>query len=150
MQYSPIAEQDDVVEEVEHFWGRLQQGDEGGQVEVVGGHPQELRHSVSGRAVQARADLVHQQHFLHAPGGNSKHASEARGCSANTKGWSALKLLLDFGWSSCAGLCRGLSKSNTHAQLMHLYLTAQSAGWPVVRAQLITQTTAAECNADRY
>ena len=51
---SPIAEQNDVVKEAVHFWRRLQQGHEGGEVQVVGGHPQELRYGVGGRAVQAR------------------------------------------------------------------------------------------------
>lgn len=64
---APVSEEEDVIKEVVDFRGGLQQGHERGEVHVVRRIAQILRHRVRCRAVQPRADLVHQQHFLQQP-----------------------------------------------------------------------------------
>lgn len=60
----PVCEEEDVVEEVVDFGGGLQQRHERGEVHVVRRVAQVLHHRIRRRAVQPRADLIHQQHFL--------------------------------------------------------------------------------------
>ena len=59
-----FCHQQDVIKEVVGLWSRLQQRDHGGVVESVRLIPEELDNGVGGAAVQAGADLVHEEDLL--------------------------------------------------------------------------------------
>lgn len=60
----PIGEQQNIIKDGVDFWRGLQQAYHGGKAHDMGGVGQELGHTVGSGAVQAGADLVHQQHTL--------------------------------------------------------------------------------------
>ncbi len=61
----PVSEQQDIIKDGVDLRRWLQQAYHGGEAHHMGGVRQELDHAVGGGAVQACADLIHQQHTLH-------------------------------------------------------------------------------------
>lgn len=59
-----FCQQQDVIKQIIGLWSRLQQGDHGGVVESVCLVPEELDNGIGGAAVQACADLVHEEDCL--------------------------------------------------------------------------------------
>lgn len=77
-----FCHQQDVIKQVVGLGSRLQQRDHGGVVESVRLIPQELDYGVGGTAVQAGADLVHEEDLLgahHHFTCSALQASEAHG-----------------------------------------------------------------------
>ena len=61
---SPVSQEEHIVKEVEDFGRGLEEGHDGGVVHEVRGVHQELDDAVRGGAVEASADLIHQEEPL--------------------------------------------------------------------------------------